>query len=108
MSETSNERADAIVLELFDKRAGRMNPYPLYHQLREIDPVHRSSKGMWLLTRWPSGSHTLLAVGILDAHQNRNPLDRSLDREHFARADQDRRGTPLAHVRGVQRQCLPT
>ncbi len=28
----------------------RLDPYPIYHQLREVNPVHRSL-GMWVLTR---------------------------------------------------------
>ncbi|HZC99905.1 MAG TPA: cytochrome P450 [Actinomycetes bacterium] len=29
----------------------RSDPYPLYHRLRELDPVHRSRAGVWVLTR---------------------------------------------------------
>jgi cytochrome P450 len=29
----------------------RPNPHPLYHYLRSVDPVHRSSLGVWILTR---------------------------------------------------------
>jgi cytochrome P450 len=29
----------------------RTDPYPLYRKLRELDPVHRSPAGPWLLTR---------------------------------------------------------
>jgi len=28
------------------------NPYPFYHQLREKDPVHETSMGFWVLTRY--------------------------------------------------------
>jgi cytochrome P450 len=38
---------------LFDPRDPRMraNPYPFYHRLRSIDPVHRSPFGYWVLSR---------------------------------------------------------
>ncbi len=29
----------------------RTDPYPLYRKLRELDPVHRSPSGVWVLTR---------------------------------------------------------
>src|SRR3990172_478201 len=44
--------ADAIFGQLFLTPEGRSNPYPLYHQLREAGPVHRSQLGMWLLSRY--------------------------------------------------------
>src|SRR5882762_1855808 len=28
------------------------NPYPFYHQLREKDPIHETSMGFWVLTRY--------------------------------------------------------
>src|SRR5438876_12426409 len=28
------------------------NPYPFYHQLREKDPLHETSMGFWVLTRY--------------------------------------------------------
>jgi cytochrome P450 len=44
--------ADAVFTTLFLTAEGRANPYPLYHQLREIAPVHRAKLGMWLLSRY--------------------------------------------------------
>ncbi len=44
--------ADAIYTQLFLTAGGRANPYPLYHQLRQAGPVHRTSLGMWLLSRY--------------------------------------------------------
>ena len=52
MPEISHEAADAIALRLFQTREGRTGPYPLYHRLRELAPVHKSSLGVWLLTRY--------------------------------------------------------
>ncbi|HEV7733485.1 MAG TPA: cytochrome P450 [Candidatus Binatia bacterium] len=44
--------ADAVFTQLFFTTEGRSNPYPLYHQLREAQPVHRSALGMWVLSRY--------------------------------------------------------
>src|SRR4029453_432187 len=30
----------------------RANPYPFYHRLRAVDPVHRTPMGLWVLTRY--------------------------------------------------------
>jgi cytochrome P450 len=46
------ETAAAIFNDLFYTGEGRTNPYPLYRRLREADPVHHSSQGMWILTRY--------------------------------------------------------
>ena len=48
----SASSADAIFTQLFLTAEGRANPYPLYHQLREAEPVHRSTLGMWVLSRY--------------------------------------------------------
>ena len=52
MPELSHPAADAVALRLFQTREGRTDPYPLYHQLRELAPVHRTSFGIWVLTRY--------------------------------------------------------
>jgi len=45
--------AEAIVRDLFLEPAGRRDPYPHYHRLRDAAPVHRSTTlGAWLLTRY--------------------------------------------------------
>jgi cytochrome P450 len=42
---------EAIVRDLFLDPDGRRDPYPHYHRLREVAPVHRSTTlGAWLLT----------------------------------------------------------
>ncbi len=46
------EAAEGVVDKLFFTPEGRANPYPLYHQLRDLRPVHRTSRGMWLLSRY--------------------------------------------------------
>jgi len=50
--ETSLNDAEAMFTKLFLTTEGRANPYPLYHQLRQTEPVHRTKYGMWLLTRY--------------------------------------------------------
>jgi cytochrome P450 len=43
---------DVVVIELLTTARGRMDPYPRYRVLRETAPVHRSSLGMWILSRY--------------------------------------------------------
>jgi cytochrome P450 len=44
---------EAIVRDLFLTPAGRRDPYPHYHRLREVAPVHRSvTLDAWVLTRY--------------------------------------------------------
>ncbi len=47
-----NAQAEAVVQELFTTPEGRTDPYPRYHRLRELAPIHRSDLGMWVLTRY--------------------------------------------------------
>jgi len=58
--------ADAAVANLFLTPAGRIDPYPIYDELRRTSPVHRANLGMWLLSRyddcwavWPPGGQPL-------------------------------------------------
>jgi pimeloyl-[acyl-carrier protein] synthase len=44
------------------------DPYPLYHQLRESDPVHRSELGFWVLTR-----HADVLALLRDPRTSRDP-----------------------------------
>ena len=44
--------AEAAFEGLFFTAAGRTNPYPHYHQLRQADPIHHSRLGIWVLTRY--------------------------------------------------------
>lgn len=44
--------ADAAVAQLFLTPAGRIDPYPIYDELRRTAPVHRANLGMWLLSRY--------------------------------------------------------
>lgn len=42
----------ADLIALFADPAVRADPFPLYHRLREADPVHRSFVGFWVLSRY--------------------------------------------------------
>jgi pimeloyl-[acyl-carrier protein] synthase len=44
------------------------DPYPLYHQLRSEDPVHRSPLGFWVLTR-----HADVLAVLRDPRMSRDP-----------------------------------
>jgi hypothetical protein len=48
--------ADAIFAKLFLSAEGRADPYPLYHQLPQTAPVHRTKLGIWLLSRYDDSS----------------------------------------------------
>jgi cytochrome P450 len=49
----SQNLADNLVLRIMLSPEGRADPYPLYRELREIAPVHRSGMGpAWFLTRY--------------------------------------------------------
>jgi len=50
--QSSATDAEAVFTRLFFTPEGRANPYPLYHQLRQTAPVHRTQLGMWLLSRY--------------------------------------------------------
>lgn len=40
------------LISLFADPDVRADPYPLYHRLREADPVHKSFVGFWILSRY--------------------------------------------------------
>jgi cytochrome P450 len=45
--------AESVAYALLRTTEGRRNPYPLYHRLRELAPVHRSDTARgWLITRY--------------------------------------------------------
>jgi len=45
--------ADELIRQLFGTAASRANPYPLYHRLREVAPLHRSElDGVLYLSRY--------------------------------------------------------
>src|SRR6266508_3803101 len=55
------------------------DPYPLYHQLRGADPVHRSELGFWVLTR-----HADVLALLRDPRTSRDP--RSSERVELLRS----------------------
>jgi cytochrome P450 len=55
-----SDAAEAVLLELLTTPEGRRDPYPRYHRLRELAPVHRSPNlGLWFLTRYEDCSAAL-------------------------------------------------
>jgi cytochrome P450 len=48
----STDAAETVFKRLFLTPEGRANPYPLYHRLRELSPVHRTGLGLWVLSRY--------------------------------------------------------
>ena len=54
-------RSDRLLLELFGEGGGHPDPYPLFHELRELAPVHRSEMdGVWYLSRYGDCQAVLL------------------------------------------------
>jgi cytochrome P450 len=51
-------QADALFLRFFEPET-RADPYPLYHELRARDPIHRSPVGVWVLTRYSDATTVL-------------------------------------------------
>jgi cytochrome P450 len=37
----------------------RPDPYPIFNQVREYDPVHRAVDGTWVISRWAAGNAVL-------------------------------------------------
>jgi cytochrome P450 len=53
LAPVTSREAEDIVVELFTTPDGRRDPYPRYHRLRELAPVHFSETlRAWLLTRY--------------------------------------------------------
>lgn len=50
--------AKALKFNPYDP-AFQANPYPLYHQLRSVEPIHQSFKGMWVVTRYADAKAVL-------------------------------------------------
>jgi cytochrome P450 len=52
-TDTNVRTADDVLRELFETPEGAPDPYPLYHRLRELAPVHRSElDGAWYVSRF--------------------------------------------------------
>jgi len=75
----ASREAEDVVVQLFLTPDGRRNPYPLYHRLRELAPVHRSAAmRTWILTRYDDCAAAL--------------RDPRLAKDYVARMDQRRPG----------------
>ena len=79
LARVTSREAEDVVVELFTTPEGRRNPYPLYHRLREVAPVHRSETlNAWVLTRYDDCAAAL--------------RDPRLLKDYVARMDQRRPG----------------
>jgi cytochrome P450 len=56
----------------------RADPYPLYRKLRELDPIHRSPAGAWILTR-----HADATAVLRDPRFSANPSHLGGERPHL-------------------------
>lgn len=50
--------AKAIKFKPYDPKF-QANPYPVYHQLRSVEPIHQSFAGMWVITRYADAKAVL-------------------------------------------------
>jgi cytochrome P450 len=51
-SQSDSADAERLVFELLTTTQGRIDPYPRYHRLRELAPVHHSQMGMWIISNY--------------------------------------------------------
>jgi cytochrome P450 len=56
--------ADSLLMELVATPEGRTDPYPRYAALRTHAPVHRSSFGFWVVTRYDDCQQVLREHGV--------------------------------------------
>lgn len=59
MTAATSYEADALLAELVATPEGRSDPYARYARLRALAPVHRSTFGIWALTRYDDCQHVL-------------------------------------------------
>jgi cytochrome P450 len=79
LAPVSSRAAEDVVVELFTTPDGRRDPYPRYHRLRELGPVHYSERlNAWVLTRYDDCAALL--------------RDPRLGKDYVARMDQRRPG----------------
>jgi len=50
---------DLLVGRLFGDPSAAGNPYPIYHRLRELAPVHHSRTGHWVVSRYRDVEHVI-------------------------------------------------
>ncbi|MBW4632297.1 MAG: cytochrome P450 [Iphinoe sp. HA4291-MV1] len=50
--------AKALKFNPYDPKF-QANPYPVYHQLRSVEPIHQSFTGMWVVTRYADAKAVL-------------------------------------------------
>lgn len=60
----SDVEPDGLLVELVATPEGRADPYPRYATLRAAAPVHRSSMGFWVLSRYDDCQQLLRLTGV--------------------------------------------
>jgi cytochrome P450 len=56
--------ADGLLVELVATPEGRADPYSRYAALRSVAPVHRSTFGFWVLSRFDDCLQLLRHAGV--------------------------------------------
>jgi cytochrome P450 len=90
LAPVTSREAEDVVVELFTTPEGRRDPYPLYHRLRELAPVHRSATlNAWVLTRYEDCAGALRDPRLLKDYAARMDQRRPgwRDRPALARAE---------------------
>lgn len=60
----------------------RENPYPIYHYLRSVEPIHQSFPGMWVLTRYADAKSVLRDPRFCVEKRQKNIQHKSHSLEH--------------------------
>lgn len=59
MAVSAEAQADALLLQVLFSPESRADPYPLYREIRQLAPVHRSGLGPVVLSRYEDCQHAL-------------------------------------------------
>jgi cytochrome P450 len=95
---TVQREADEVLRRLLTGPEGRREPYPLYHRLRQLAPVHRSDlDGMWYVSRYDTCREVLLdpRAGKAPLREADRPLRFGTNEEQVRRFVQRQRPSML-------------
>jgi cytochrome P450 len=59
MAVSAEAQADALLLQVLFSPESRADPYPLYREIRQLAPIHRSGLGPVVLSRYDDCQHAL-------------------------------------------------
>src|SRR2546430_2192217 len=78
------------------------DPYPFYHRLRSVEPVHQTSMGFWVLTRYDD-----VVMVLRDPRFGRDGFEHLLAAVYGDDREAGRRGRELGRARdGIGRRVL--